>query len=666
MSPRPSPTRLQTAGLYAIAGVLLGAALSSPWLAVAAWLAIAAYTMALDRTRSSLAAAGAVVVAHGLTCMIAFPWMWDGNFRVFEYSLTEMITLRFGEAMILAVPYAIALGVGHGVFHRRLAARFWVPLAWAGGELLSYATSNACVDDWLNTQWTVAPVLRALALVGWWPLVLACLFAAASIGEALATRRWRLAVPSAVILAAIGLAPPIADGKAERLAGIAAMHTTSTVALPHSLPVGVDLLVWPETALELRPLLAEGPGNGAVLPPLLPGHPAEHLIGLLTSLPGGQRQNQVVAVAADGHVLASRAKQAFLPVAERQFLGLGRTPYLSGSSRAPLAVAGRSIVALICGEGLSRELLGEGVAAGGQVLAVLAGDQWLASERALQQFLAIQVLRSVEFGVPSLRASYAGQATFVAADGRVLARSRRERDGLLVWDRERGPRDFDLRGRLIDDGPPPGDPPADIVVLYSERAPHLRARCPDGRCTYLPLESFECVESPARAVIVAGHGEPPDYLARPVAELAEAIRCYRPELVVIDTCFGASSELLTALGDLDAVIVAAASLVPPAGFVYGPAFFAAADPRVRAAAVQTQPASELLRWRNDPAALADLLARVDAMGPDELGARLARRRPATVKVALPDGGPVLVPIAWERLGPNRPPPRVRPRTLPGR
>jgi len=173
MSPRPASTRLQTAGLYAIAGVLLGAALSSPWLAVAAWLAIAAYTMALDRTRSSLAAAAAVVVAHGLTCMIAFPWMWDGNFLVFEYSLTEMIALRFGEAMILAVPYAIALGVGHGVFHRRLAARFWVPLAWAGGELLSYATSNACVDDWLNTQWAVAPVLRALALVGWWPLVLA-------------------------------------------------------------------------------------------------------------------------------------------------------------------------------------------------------------------------------------------------------------------------------------------------------------------------------------------------------------------------------------------------------------------------------------------------------------------------------------------------------------
>jgi hypothetical protein len=133
-----------------------------------------------------------------------------------------------------------------------------------------------------------------------------------------------------------------------------------------------------------------------------------------------------------------------------------------------------------------------------------------------------------------------------------------------------------------------------------------------------------------------------------------------PELVVVDTCFGASSELLAALGDLDAVIVAAASLLPSAGFVYGAEFFAADDPMARAAAVQTQPETELLRWRNDPAALAGLLERVDAMGPDELGAHLARRRPPTVKVALPGGGPVLVPIAWEGLGPIRPRPRTRP------
>ncbi|MCA9713869.1 MAG: hypothetical protein KC468_04140 [Myxococcales bacterium] len=607
-----------------------------------------------------------MLVAHALTCMIAFPWMWTGNLLFFNYSLAGMVAFRFGEAMILAVPYAIALGVGHALLHKQLAARLWVPLAWAGGEALSYAISNACVDDWLNTQWAVRPVLRALALVGWWPLVLASLFAAASIGESVATRRWRVALPSVAIFVAIGLAPPIADDKAERLEGLAAMHTTTEGTLPHDLPDGVELLIWPETALELRPILAEGSGNGAVLPELIPASEADHLIGLQTVLTGGVRQNQVVAVAADGRVLESRAKQVFLPVAERRFLGLGNTPYRAGRRRALFEVGGRAIVSLICGEGLSRHMLADGVEAGGQLWTVLAGDQWLASEVALRQFLAIQVLRSVEYGVPSIRASYAGHATFVAADGRVLARSSRARNGLLVWDRERGARDFDFRGRRIEDEAPPVDPPPDIAVLYSQRAPHLRARCPEGRCAYHTLEDFECPGSRASAVIVAGHGQPPDYLSRPAAEVAAAIRCFEPELVVVDTCFGSSSELLSALGELDAIIVASPTLLPSSGFTYGRDFFAAADPVTRAAAVQTLPVSELLRWRNDPRALAATIAEVDAMDAGELGDHLARRRPPRVKVELPGGGPVLVPFVWERLGPQRPPPRSRPRARPAR
>lgn len=39
--------------------------------------------------------------------------------------------------------------------------------------------------------------------------------------------------------------------------------------------------------------------------------------------------------------------------------------------------------------------------------------------------------------------------------------------------------------------------------------------------------------------------------------------------------------------------------------------------------------------------------------------RSARRRPPTVKVELPDGGPLLVPIAWERLGVTSLPPSLR-------
>jgi hypothetical protein len=160
------------------------------------------------------------------------------------------------------------------------------------------------------------------------------------------------------------------------------MHLTPNVALPRSVPDGVALLVWPETAVNVVPLLAEGPGRGTKLPPLIPGSTARHLIGLRTKLPGGSLQNQAVAVEADGRVIASRAKQLFLPVAERRFLGVGGTPYRSGSAPPIFSFSRRSIVPLICGEGLSRGLLAEGVAAGGELWTVLAGDQWLASERA--------------------------------------------------------------------------------------------------------------------------------------------------------------------------------------------------------------------------------------------------------------------------------------------
>jgi hypothetical protein len=149
------------------------------------------------------------------------------------------------------------------------------------------------------------------------------------------------------------------------------------------------------------------------------------------------------------------------------------------------------------------------------------------------------------------------------------------------------------------------------------------------------------------------------HLGHPVAKVAAAVRCFEPELVVVDTCFGASSELLAALGEFSGVVVAAPSLLPTSGFVYEPPFFEAQDPWVRAAAVHTSPEIALLRWRNDPPGLARLLARVESMDATELGAHLVRRRPATVQVDLEPGGPVLVPVDWKRLGPRRPPPGMR-------
>lgn len=644
-----------TGGLYLLSGLLFGAALATPTLALLAWPSIAVLAVALTRTRSSWVATVGALISQFVGRVVGCPWAWQAADQIFDYGPVTEATIAFGQLASWAIPNTLTIGLFHRLCRGRVAVRFWLPLAWALGEVLSYSLSQVCLDEWLNTQWRVTPVLRALALVGWWPLLFGSLFAAASIGEALAVRSVRIALPALALIGSLALAPPIPEHKEERLGGIAALHVNSTVDLPHRLPDGVDLLVWPEAALDLQPLLAEGPGKGVVIPPPLPGANVNHLIGLITAMPNGVRQNSVLAVTAEGQVLQGRAKRVLMPIAERRALFFGRDRYHVGTRPVRLDVSGRSIAALVCGEAFSRALAAEAKESGAELLALVAREAFMPTDIAQNQLLAIQVMRSVEFGLPSVRASYGGHAAFVAADGRVLARSGRTRNGILVWDPERGGRDFDFRGRSITAGPPPADPAPDVAVLYSEQAPALRARCPEGRCAYHGIERFTCPGVQTSAVIVSGHGQPPDYLARPAAEIAAAVRCFRPQLVVIDTCFGATSELLKSLGDLDAVFVAAASLLPPSGFIYGPGFFSETDPQVRASAVNTLPLTELLRWRIDRGALDSLLAGVDAMDAEALGARLARRRPATVKVDLPGGGPVLVPVSWERLGPVRPP-----------
>src|SRR5207237_501941 len=78
---------------------------------------------------------------------------------------------------------------------RRLPVRWWLPGAWALGELGLEVGSGFSMTQLLHSQWATPPLLRALAYVGWVPALLLCLYAAAGIGEAVALRRGRLLVP---------------------------------------------------------------------------------------------------------------------------------------------------------------------------------------------------------------------------------------------------------------------------------------------------------------------------------------------------------------------------------------------------------------------------------------------------------------------------------------
>ncbi len=675
------PARGRAAALaYMTSGVALGVAWFDPRMWPFAWLAPAALVIALHQTRR-IALAFVGVWAAGLAShLIGFDWVPEMNAISIGYTGATGVFFDVAQMLAWTLCPALVIAAGFAVFRRRLPIAPWLAVAWPLGEYARYRLLAISIDDWLNTQWTVEPVLAALAHIGWWPTVALAILLGGALGQACveeAPRRWRWAALAGGLAIGAILTPAAPRQGDDLLAGIAAVHVRDALTLPHRAPPGeaLDLIVWPEDAQHRRPYLGVGPGRGVHIEPLLPDSPADHLVGLVTRSPNGALRNQFVAVDPTGAVIASRAKRHLMPVAERSWLGLvGHDRFRTGRQPPFMPIAGRPAVPLICGELLSRELTAEGVARGGRVMLVGARDAMMATDRALRHLLAVQVMRSVEYGVPSVRASQGGWASFVASDGTVLARSGRARNGFLMWSADGGARDVDFFGRRLDKPDAPGVPAAadgpTVAVLYTEEDPGHRTRCPEGRCTYHALEGFTCADQRADSVIIAGHGRPPDYLSHPAEQVAAAARCFGPELVVVDTCYGASSELFGALAagadePPGPLIVGATSLVPTAGLRYGADFFAAPTADARAAAVSL-PHGTLTRWRADRAQLVGLLAEVGRMDPDTLRGHLVRRDPVQVAVPLGEAGALLVPVEWARVAAGRPraPDRRRPRRRP--
>lgn len=651
------PRRVWIAGAFAVAGGLLGLALAEPTLAALAWPSAALVAAALSWTRRVVAAFAGAALVQFIAFFIALDWVMGMNAMTFDFTLAENVGFMLAQAGAWALPFASAVTLGYVIFRRRLWVVWWLPVAWVVGETLRFEVMVVALGDWMASQWQFTPALRAVGHLGWWGANALCLAAAFSVGCAAAARRPRFAAPALLATLTLALLPALPTAGVERLEGVVAVHTRSTVELPHGPPPidgpddATELVIWPESAFELRPRLPEGVVDGARIRPLLFGSDAAHLVGLITSWPRRLPQNQAVAISPDGAV-HTRAKRRLMPVAEGTALRVfGDDIFERGQAAPLLRVAGRAIIPLICGEFMSRALVAEGRAAGGEVLAVLARDQMMHSARARRQLLAIQVLRSVEYGLPSVRASYGGEANFVAPDGRVLAAAGPGTNGLLRWDPARGARDHDYFGRAIEPGVAAPTPPApDIAVLYDDETPRFRTRCPAGRCRYHPLGDDDdvCVGESASTVIVAGHGDGRRWASQSAEALAARIRCFEPALVVIDTCLGAAAPLMAALADLDAVVVAASTMISLDGLEYRRAFFEPGDPLERAHAVVDPVGTRLLRWRADRAEIDAAVAQADALSGAELRRRLASRQPPRVRVALGAAGEVLVPFEWHR------------------
>lgn len=626
--------------IFSLAGAALGISGRDASFALLAWAGIAALAWALATARERWVSLAGLTVSAVLTRLLWLSWAWAMPAGLGMRDPREGLLVGAGFIAVATLPCLACLLLGATLFHARPGVSAWLPVAWAVSErLLARWTSVA--NDWLFTQVEVDAVMRALAWLGMWPTVLGCLFIAASAGEALARRKPTWALPGAALAMSSLLLPPVTSGDLAQLERVGVVHMRSEYEPPALDGLDRPLVVWPEASLALQPPVDEGPSAGVMLDAPLGGGPlTQHLVGLETRLHAG-RQNVAAAVSPAGEITAVRAKRTLFPVFERRFLGRGTDRFLPGTRAPLLSAAGLQVIPLVCGEILTRELAAEGRAAGGTMVAVLASDRYQAGqELARHQVVSHVRLRAIEYGLPIVYASLGAQAFIVAADGRVLAESPRDAEsGALTWNTASGARDMRAPAR------------PQVAVLYSSQAPELRRDCPPGRCRYHALEGFRCPEVPSKTVILAGHGAPPTYAGHDVTVVADAIACFQPELVVIDSCFGASTSLLGALATrTDAYAVAAPSFVAERGLHYGPALFSDGTAAERALAVEVVPSAPLFRGRPNAEALAAAEARVASAEADWLRPRVRSWQPTLVLVEAAPGQEVLAPADWRKIG----------------
>ena len=194
-----------------------------------------------------------------------------------------------------------------------------------------------------------------------------------------------------------------------------------------------------------------------------------------------------------------------------------------------------------------------------------------------------------------------------------------------------------------------------IVILYTERDPILPA-LPKDCCLWYSLEKLPTNPIKAQTVIVAGHGLPPYFAEHNVEHVAKSAALFQPELVVMNSCYGASLDILTALAKHtpETYVVAPAFRIYSPGFDYGDAFL---NPEAKITekikAINTYPSYPILRWKLDLEALNALQSRVDKMSIEALKENLQRVKPPLVRLPFPSlfepQSEILVPVPVKRF-----------------
>lgn len=287
------------------------------------------------------------------------------------------------------------------------------------------------------------PAPRALA--GWRPLALGVAGAAALVLVGFAVPVPTPAGRVVTVAVVQGNVPRLGlDFNAQRRA-VLDNHVRATLALADRVHAGStpapDLVVWPENASDIDPLVAGDADAYAVISDAARNVGAPILLGAVLSGSDGHPRNAGIVWDPATGPGEMYVKQHPVPFAEyiplRSIARLVSseadrvTDFAAGDRPGVLNVGPARVADVICFEVAYDNILRDAVNGGGQLITVQTNNATFNSAEARQQLAMVQ-LRAVEYGRAALMASTVGVSAFVGADGTVYDASAFDTQATLV------------------------------------------------------------------------------------------------------------------------------------------------------------------------------------------------------------------------------------------
>ena len=402
-------------------------------------------------------------------------WFWGiGHFTVGSYWIVEAFFVPPAEFALLGPPAVLGLAMVLGAFpaiaalaskivarqwpswgnrHRRLIllAVAWTVAEWLRGHILTGFPWNPLAHVWAFAT----PLLQGASLVGVYGLGAFTFLILASPAAG-----WRASLASLSVvgiagfagLQVMGTSVPATDGPIVRIVqpNVPQAVKWRPEGRARELQKLIDLsrregferiavVVWPETA---TPFIVQ-PGSPGLAMLATAAPPKGYLLAGAARSGADMRDgawNSLLAIDSDGAVRATYDKVHLVPFGEyipfhKQWPPLtgliGRGSFERGESFTTLTLPGLpGFSPLICYEALfPGEVTGSGVRPAW--LLNITNDGWFGVSSGPYQHLVSARLRSIEEGLPMIRAANTGVSAVIDAHGRVIASLDMEEEGVI-------------------------------------------------------------------------------------------------------------------------------------------------------------------------------------------------------------------------------------------